>query len=214
MNPMLRALPANALATLLFVAAACSNGTASTRSATGVAATPNAAATATSAASGPAAGASCSGRATPAETAGPYFKPGSPERTSLVDPGMAGTRLTVSGRVTDLACHPLAGAVLDFWQADASGNYDNSGYRLRGHQATDADGRYSLLTVVPGEYPGRTPHIHVNVAAPGRPTLTTQLYFPGAARNASDSIFDPALLMNVTDAAGGKLGTYDFVLAG
>jgi protocatechuate 3,4-dioxygenase beta subunit len=126
---------------------------------------------------------------------------------------MAGTRLTVTGRVTDLSCHPLAGAVLDFWQADASGNYDNSGYRLRGHEATDADGRYSLLTIVPGEYPGRTQHIHVKVTAPGRPTLTTQLYFPGSARNSSDSIFDPALLMNVTDAAGGgKLGTYDFVL--
>jgi protocatechuate 3,4-dioxygenase beta subunit len=177
-----------------------------------VAATPSAAAAA--ATSGAGTNATCSARATPAETEGPYFKAGSPERTSLVDPGVAGTRLTVTGRVVDLTCHPLAGAVLDFWQADASGNYDNSGYRLRGHQATDADGRYSLLTILPGEYPGRTQHIHVKVTAPGRPPLTTQLYFPGSARNASDSIFDPALLMTVTDTAGGgKLGTYDFVLA-
>ncbi len=126
---------------------------------------------------------------------------------------MAGTTLVVTGRVLTVTCQPVAGAVLDFWQADASGAYDNAGYRLRGHQRTGGDGGYSLRTVVPGEYPGRTGHIHVKVQAPGAATLTTQLYFPGVARNQSDSIFDPALVMRVEDAAaGGRAATFDFAV--
>jgi protocatechuate 3,4-dioxygenase beta subunit len=151
-------------------------------------------------------------QATPAETEGPYFKAGSPERASLVEPGMAGTRLTITGRVLTVDCRPVSGAVLDFWQADASGRYDNTGYRLRGHQATDSSGAYALQTVVPGEYPGRTQHIHVKVGASGRATLTTQLYFPGGTRNQGDSLFNQALLLHSSDSGGGKTATFDFVL--
>lgn len=160
----------------------------------------------------PSAAVSCSGQPTAAETEGPYFKAGSPERTSLVDAGMSGTRITITGHVLTLDCRPLSGVVLDFWQADASGAYDNAGYRLRGHQVTDAGGRYTLETVVPGDYPGRTQHVHVKVEAPGKPVLTTQLYFPGSARNQTDSLFKPALLLQVSDAAGGKTAAFDFVL--
>jgi protocatechuate 3,4-dioxygenase beta subunit len=145
-------------------------------------------------------------------TEGPYFKPGSPERSSLLQAGVSGTELVLSGTVLSIECGPLSGVVLDFWQADGSGSYDNSGYRLRGHQSTGAGGRYTLTTVVPGEYPGRTEHIHVKVAAPGRPLLTTQLFFPGVARNSSDSIFDPALVVGLGDAAPGKTAAFDFVL--
>src|SRR5438874_11020092 len=74
----------------------------------------------------------CPTQLTPAQTEGPYFKPGSPARTSLIESGMTGTRLVLSGRVLTPACAPVAGATLDFWQADASGNYGNSCYRLRG----------------------------------------------------------------------------------
>ena len=102
--------------------------------------------------------------------------------------------------------------VLDFWQADASGAYDNSGYRLRGHQSAGSDGVYHLDTIIPGLYPGRTEHIHVKVARPGASPLTTQLYFPGVARNQQDGIFDPSLLVNLSDSGGGKLATFDFVL--
>jgi protocatechuate 3,4-dioxygenase beta subunit len=156
----------------------------------------------------------CPDSATPAETEGPYFKAGSPERASLLDPQTLGTRLTLRGRVFGPGCKPLGGVILDFWQASAAGVYDNSGYGLRGHQSTDAEGRYVLTTVVPGEYPGRTQHIHVKVEAPGRPVLTTQLYFPGAAKNAGDSIFRPALLMKVTGTASRMEAAYDFVLPG
>jgi len=60
----------------------------------------------------------------------------------------------------------VGGALLDFWQADAAGDYDNTGFRLRGHQFSGADGRFRLATVVPGLYPGRTRHIHVKVQRP------------------------------------------------
>jgi protocatechuate 3,4-dioxygenase beta subunit len=153
----------------------------------------------------------CPTQLTPPQTEGPYFKPGSPARTSLIESGMTGTRLLLSGRVVTLACAPVAGATLDFWQADAGGTYDNSGYRLRGHQSTDAMGRYSLETIVPGEYPGRTEHIHVKVRAPGKAVLTTQLYFPGVARNQEDSIFDAHLLVTMQSTATGKAATFDFV---
>ena len=153
--------------------------------------------------------------ATPAVTEGPYFKAGSPERTVLYETGMAGTRLVLTGRVLTATCQPVTGAVLDFWQADAGGTYDNSGYRLRGHQTVGADGTFRLETVIPGLYPGRTEHIHVKVQAPGKPVLTTQLFFPGVASNAGDSIFDPALLITLTDSGdGGKAGAYDFYVAG
>jgi len=192
------------MAMLLFLEAC--GGQASPRP---VATSSPATASATSEASG-----QCSGQPTPAQTEGPYFKPGSPTRTSLVEPGMAGTRLARSGRVLSRDCRPIAGARLDFWQADASGSYDNAGYRLRGNQTTRSDGRYALDTVVPGEYPGRTEHIHVKVQPAGGGTLTTQLYFPGVSRNQQDSIFDPRLLLTVEAAASGLTATYDFVLNG
>ena len=159
------------------------------------------------------AAARCSGKPTPAQTEGPYFKAGSPPRASLLQPGMGGTRLVLTGRVLTSGCRALGGVRLDFWQANAGGVYDNSGYRLRGHQSTDARGRFTLTTIVPGEYAGRTEHIHVKVTPPGGSTLTTQLYFPGVARNDEDGIFDSRLLMRVRDAAGSKRATFDFVVA-
>ena len=120
--------------------------------------------------------------------------------------------MIVTGYVLTTDCKPIAGAWLDFWQADEEGQYDNSGYNLRGHQTTDASGRYYLETVIPGLYPGRTRHIHVKVQAPNGPILTTQLYFPNEPSNARDSIFDPALIVNLQDTAAGKLATFNFVL--
>jgi protocatechuate 3,4-dioxygenase beta subunit len=155
----------------------------------------------------------CSGRPTASQTAGPYFKPRSPRRASLLDSDVTGPRLVVAGLVLSTDCRPVAGAVVDFWQADDLGAYDNEGYRLRGHQLTDERGRYRLETVVPGNYPGRTRHIHVRVQASGQPALTTQLYFPGEPRNQRDGIFDPALVMKIEDTPAGKVGAFDFVLA-
>src|SRR2546421_11780559 len=80
------------------------------------------------------AAAGCSGQPTPSETEGPYFKAGSPRRTTLVEAGMAGTPPSLTGRGLSRDCAPLAGAQLGFLQADAAGAYDKSGYRPRGKQ--------------------------------------------------------------------------------
>jgi protocatechuate 3,4-dioxygenase beta subunit len=150
---------------------------------------------------------------TPEETEGPYFKPRSPERRSLLEPGIEGRHLVLSGLVMTTGCVPVSGAVLDFWHADASGEYDNSGFRLRGHQLTDDQGRYRLETIIPGVYTGRTRHIHVKVQAPGTPILTSQLYFPGEVRNQSDWLFRQDLLVTVIDAGKTMRARFDFVIA-
>lgn len=150
---------------------------------------------------------------TPTAAEGPFFTPDSPRRRIIVPAGAPGTRLTLTGRVLTTAGRPAPRALVDFWQADARGVYDNDAYRFRGHQLTDARGRYRLLTVVPGLYPGRTRHIHVKVHAPRRRVLTTQLFFPSVAANRSDGIFDPDLLVRGWRREGARrLARFDFVL--
>lgn len=150
--------------------------------------------------------------ATPPQTAGPFYKPRSPERKSLLEPSIQGNKIVLEGYVRSTKCQPIQRALVDFWQADASGTYDNAGYRLRGHQFADGGGRYRLETIVPGLYPGRTRHFHVRVQAPNRPALTTQLYFPGEPENQRDWIFNPKLVIALRDSAGLKAANFDFVL--
>ena len=157
----------------------------------------------------------CSGeKPTRPETEGPYFKPRSPERHSLLEPGIEGRRLILTGSVITTACRHVARALLDFWHADPAGQYDNAGFRLRGHQYTDADGRYRLETVVPGLYAGRTRHLHVKVQIPGGPVLTSQLYFPDQPANARDWLFRRELLMTVTGGTDPLRTQFDFVMSG
>jgi protocatechuate 3,4-dioxygenase beta subunit len=150
--------------------------------------------------------------ATVPQTEGPYFKPSSPERTELIEPSMAGQPIELVGFVLTRACKPLAGALLDFWQADDKGRYDNSEFRLRGHQFSDAEGRYRLRSIVPGLYPGRTRHIHVKVQPRSGRVLTTQLYFPGESQNRTDGLFRKELLVRTAKNAGSLAGRFDFVL--
>ena len=149
---------------------------------------------------------------TPAETEGPFFKPRSPRRTSLLEPGLAGERIVLEGRVFSRGCHAIGGALLDFWHADHEGEYDNAGFRLRGHQFADDEGRYRLETIVPGVYGGRTRQIHVKLQAPAGRVLTTQLYFPGEPRNRRDGLFRSDLLMALRDGADARQARFDFVL--
>lgn len=121
--------------------------------------------------------------------------------------------MIVAGLVLNTNCQPVARALVDFWHCDDAGVYDNVGFKLRGHQFTDEQGRYRLETIVPGIYTGRTRHIHVKVQAPNKPVLTSQLYFPNEARNARDGIYNRVLEMNITDNAdGSKSGAFNFVL--
>ena len=151
------------------------------------------------------------GPSTPRQTEGPFFKTNSPQRISLVEGRAA--NLVVTGHVLDKDCKPVANALLDFWHADENGDYDNAGFRYRGHQFTDAQGRYRLETIVPAEYPGRARHIHVKAQAPHRSVLTTQLYFPREPRNRTDGIFDASLLMAVRRAGNGRRAAFRFVLS-
>ncbi|WP_429260397.1 intradiol ring-cleavage dioxygenase [Paraburkholderia sp. GAS334] len=147
------------------------------------------------------------------QTAGPFFLPHSPQRASLLEPGINGTKIVLTGRVLSTRCRAVSGALLDFWHANDAGEYDVEGFRLRGHQFADSEGRYRLKTIVPGLYPGRTRHFHVTVQPPNGPILTTQLYFPGEPRNVRDFLFDRRLLMTIDDHGEQKAARFDFVLA-
>ena len=105
---------------------------------------------------------------------GPFYKPGAPERLST------GSGLAVSGEVISHPdCRPVPGARVEWWHADRSGRYVES---LRGTQKTGAKGGYAFTTLPPGVYPGRPPHIHFKVSAPGHRPLTTQLYLRGGEK--------------------------------
>lgn len=150
------------------------------------------------------------GAVTPRQTEGPFFKPGTPERTSLIESASAAQRLLLSGQVLSArGCRPVSGALLEFWHSDERGEYDNSGYRYRGHQRTDAEGRYRLETIVPALYPGRARHIHIKVQPLGRRVLTTQLYFPDDPGNQRDRIYRRDLEMKMVKAG---VGLFDFVV--
>ncbi|MEV0372840.1 dioxygenase [Streptomyces sp. NPDC050636] len=169
----------------------------------------------------------CSGHETPAAIEGPLFKPDSPERSDLITPGIRGVRLDLGGVVHDTACKPLPGTLIEFWQCDQNGDYDTSGFSLRGHQYTNSRGAFRLRTIIPRDYWGRwgqrAPHIHTQVQSPGGPVLITQLYFPDdteaygrdfAALNAADRLLNRACTIRLTATPENTryTGTFDFVL--
>lgn len=144
--------------------------------------------------------------------AGPFFKPNTPLNRELFPDSPGGERITVAGFVFDNRCRPLSGSLVEIWHADENGEYDHEGFRLRGHQFADADGRWWFHTIVPALYPGRTRHLHFKVQRPGGRVLTTQLYFPGEPGNAGDRIFHESLLLNTQDAGDGLFGRFDFIV--
>lgn len=147
---------------------------------------------------------------------GPFYKPDAPVRSVLIESGMAGTPLSVSGRVLDTQGRPLKGALLDFWHADNKGEYDNKGFRLRGRIYTDDEGRYTLRTIKPLYYgtPGdmRPSHIHVKASFEKSPILTTQLYFKGDPWNHHDVAVRPSLIMSPRKVSDGLAAQFDFVI--
>ena len=145
---------------------------------------------------------------------GPFFKPRSPERTNLVVPGTKAQLYRLEGFVLTRSCKPIAGAILDLWHADEKGDYDDAGFRYRGHQFVGADGRYRFDTIKAGLYPDRTRHFHFKVARPYDPPLTTQLYFPLEPRNETDDYYSPRLLMNISPPSpdGITVARFDFIL--
>jgi protocatechuate 3,4-dioxygenase beta subunit len=157
---------------------------------------------------------------------GPYYRAAAPFRTDLRAGITKGVLLTLRGRVYGVGCKvPLTDAIVDIWQADSEGHYDNDGtlmvppsdYRLRGRAKVDASGYFEVKTVIPGHYLNgaqyRPAHIHAKVSAAGHRLLTTQLYFEGDPYNGIDPFIKKPLIMKLEDVSGEKRATFDFVLA-
>lgn len=156
---------------------------------------------------------------------GPYYRGGAPMRRALVDQGIRGVPLVISGRVLSQDCKtPLGEVLMDVWQADAEGRYDNDGtfgrgatpLRLRGKLVTDASGAYSVQTILPGRYLNggtyRPAHVHVKLSAHGHQPITTQLYFPDDPYNAGDPFIRKSLIMKTLTKPDRVQANYDFVL--
>jgi protocatechuate 3,4-dioxygenase beta subunit len=114
---------------------------------------------------------------------GPFYTPNAPARDTT------GHGLVVAGRVLSPTCAPVAGARLEWWSADGRGEYNDE---HRGSQTVDRNGSFRYETDSPGRYPGRPPHVHVRITAPGHRPLITQLYpRPGETKVDTDFVLLP-----------------------
>ncbi|HRD26710.1 MAG TPA: protocatechuate 3,4-dioxygenase subunit alpha [Caulobacter sp.] len=142
---------------------------------------------------------------------------------------IAGEIIEIVGRVTDGAGDPLPDALVEIWQADASGRYntdDPEGFIGFGRAATDDDGAYRFRTLKPGPAPGpdgraQAPHIAFGISGRGLlKRLVTRLYFGGEADNADDPVLslvpEPRrqTLMATAVAASAHSWRFDIVLQG
>ena len=152
--------------------------------------------------------------ATEATVEGPFYWPGAPdvELGADIAQGVAGEPALYSGRVTDVAGKPLAGALLDVWSGDGEGYYDvqlspNPTMQARGKIRTDAQGRYHFWSIRPNFYPipddgpvgemmratnrgiYRPGHIHMMVSAPGHVPVTTHLFVKDSPYLEEDAVF-------------------------
>lgn len=123
-------------------------------------------------------------------TEGPYYLDLDLVRRNIRR-GRAGTPVTLRFQVVDAtACKPIRGAMVELWHCDAEGVYSGvsgaSGTFLRGGQRTNATGRVRFESIVPGWYPGRTPHIHVKVIVDGEEVHTGQVFF---RRSVLDAVY-------------------------
>ncbi|MBD0382050.1 dioxygenase family protein [Paenibacillus sedimenti] len=126
-------------------------------------------------------------------TQGPYYVTGTSQLTNgnLNYDNLTGKKIKVQGYVYAGASGttPIAGAKVEIWHADDSGNYhpnsngaaskySDDQLSLRGYVLTDEKGYYEYTTIYPGEYTGRTRHIHTNTTASGYKGVITQLIIP------------------------------------
>lgn len=164
----------------------------------------------------------------PTETAGPFpiKTPADLVRENIVsDRTGVALLITITVQTQASDCGPASGVLVDVWHCDAGGNYSEYGSFanndfLRGRQTTDTNGQVSFISIFPGWYPGRAPHIHLEVlSSSGASLLVTQIAFPkevcdavyatagynGTAdtQNANDGIFSNSLSGNITDSLSG-----------
>jgi hydroxyquinol 1,2-dioxygenase len=154
-------------------------------------------------------------KATDSTVLGPFHMVASPKRElgDTIDLVATGEPCVVTGRVLSLNGSPLAGALVDVWQADDHGFYDvqQPGTQPEGNGrglfTCDGDGRFWFRTVTPSAYPiptdgpvgrlltatGRHPyrpaHIHFIVAADGHLPVTTHVFVAGSPYLDSDAVF-------------------------
>jgi protocatechuate 3,4-dioxygenase, beta subunit len=193
------------------------------------------------------AGQTCAAATAP-QTAGPYHpthdRPDEdPDLTQVKGrpARAAGEIVYVRGRVLDQACTPVAGALVEIWQANAAGRYDHEldadnprpldpNFQSWAEMLTDKDGGFRFKTIKPGAYPAgdsgwiRPPHIHFRVSRRGYHELVTQMYFAGEPLNERDRIREALATedrerVTVTlepagaeSEAGSRLGLFDITL--
>jgi len=161
---------------------------------------------------------------------GPFYTDNPPIKDDgkIAGPNEPGQRIRISGRVTNLDCSEmLAGTIIDVWHANDAGQYDNTGYNLRGQVIANAQGFYMFETILPGKYLNgskfRPSHIHFKITPPGFPTLTTQLYFKGdtsieedAAASITSGQYDAShRIIALSGAVKGVMeGTWDIAING
>jgi protocatechuate 3,4-dioxygenase alpha subunit len=145
--------------------------------------------------------------ATGSQTVGPYFHLGLTDPRSIariVGPDAKGERITLACTVLDGDGVPVPDAMLEIWQANASGKYDHpedtqdkpidaacSGF---GRMGSDANGVMEFETIKPGRVPGpdnrfQAPHLNVSIFARGLlKRLPTRIYFAGDRANDEDPV--------------------------
>ena len=134
--------------------------------------------------------------ATTSQTVGPYLHIGLTWLIieKLAPEGVAGERVSITGRVIDGDGKPVDDALVEIWQADAAGKYGQKGFRGFGRSATDGEGRYRFETIKPGRVAGpggkqQAPHIGVNIFMRGQlKQLVSRIYFPDDPANAQDPV--------------------------
>lgn len=143
---------------------------------------------------------------TPRQTTGPFYPEALPSESDadLVTigsgPPATGEVIEVTGQVLGLDGRPVPAATVQLWQANAWGRYAHSRDRRNapldpnfqgfGAVRTDENGRYRFRTIKPGEYPGRTRHLHFLIGGPGFEPIPTQMYFAGDPGNARDGLLN------------------------
>lgn len=161
---------------------------------------------------------------------GPFYTANPPtiENGMIAKSNEKGQRIRISGRVSNLDCTKIIpGTVIDVWHANYAGQYDNSGFNLRGKVIANKQGFYMFETILPGKYLNgnkyRPAHIHFKITPPGFDTLVTQLYFEGdtsIAEDAAASIKSGQYnathrIIPLTDGQNGvKEGTWDIIIEG
>lgn len=130
---------------------------------------------------------------------GPYYYPNSPFRENITPEDNEGDELLVEGKILYNDCKtPVANAMLDIWQANESGSYEDDWYR--GRVRSDHDGVYFFRTVIPKGYGSgtgfRPPHIHFKVWKDGVELVTSQMFFPEAEGRPG---FDGAYIMDLEE---------------